>query len=156
MAFYQLNLKQFIPASLENVWDFLSRPENLKNITPGYMGFNITSENIPEKIYPGMIICYKIKPLAGIKITWVTEITHVQEKKYFVDEQRIGPYTIWHHQHIIEPVENGVLMRDIVSYKPPFGIFGRIANAMFIRRQLKEIFEFRTKAIENRFGKEGS
>jgi ligand-binding SRPBCC domain-containing protein len=156
MAFYQLNLKQFIPAPVESLWDFLSNPQNLKKITPGYMGFNITSENIPEKIYPGMIICYKIKPLAGIKMTWVTEITHVQENKYFVDEQRIGPYSIWHHQHIIEPVENGVLMRDIVSYKPPLGILGEIANALFIRQQLKEIFEYRTKAIAKRFGKEGS
>merc|ERR1711879_79093 len=104
-------------------------------------------------MYPGMIISYCVKPLLGIKTTWVTEITQVKDKEYFVDEQRVGPYNIWHHEHFIEPLKNGVLMKDIVSYQPPFGIFGSIANKLTIRKKLQEIFDYRTKAIEMRYGK---
>jgi ligand-binding SRPBCC domain-containing protein len=117
------------------------------------MGFNITSKLLSEKMYPGMIISYKVSPVLGIKMTWVTEITQVKEKEYFVDEQRVGPYSIWHHEHKIEPIKGGILMTDIVSYKPPFGILGSIANTILIKRQLKEIFDFRTVAMEKIFGK---
>ena len=151
MSFNQLIKTQFVPASIEEVWDFISSPANLKEITPEYMGFLVTSENLPDKMYPGMIISYKVKPLPGIPMTWITEITHVVEKKYFVDEQKVGPYALWHHQHFIEPTDKGVLMTDIVSYKPPFGFLGRIANALFIRRQLEEIFAYREKALKKRF-----
>ncbi|HSO87837.1 MAG TPA: SRPBCC family protein [Draconibacterium sp.] len=153
MGFYQLHKTQKIPASIDQVWDFISSPANLKKITPRYMGFNITSKLLSEKMYPGMIISYKVSPVLGIKMTWVTEITHVKEKEYFVDEQRIGPYFMWHHEHKIEPVEGGVLMTDIVSYKPPFGILGSIANSILIKKQLKKIFDFRVKAVEKIFGK---
>ena len=153
MGFYQLHKTQKIPASIDQVWDFISSPANLKKITPEYMGFNITSKLLSEKMYPGMIISYKVSPVLGIKMTWVTEITHVKEKEYFVDEQRIGPYSMWHHEHKIEPIDGGVLMIDIVSYKPPFGILGSIANAILIKKQLKEIFDFRTVAVEKMFGK---
>ena len=152
MAFYQLRKEQFIPASLDEVWDFVSRPSNLKQITPEHMGFDITSEDLPDKMYPGMIITYNVKPLFGIKMRWVTEITQVEEKRYFVDEQRSGPYSMWHHQHILEEVEGGVLMKDIVSYKPPMGFLGAIANRVMIRRQLEAIFDFRIKALEKKFG----
>jgi len=151
MAFYQLVKKQFIPATIDEVWDFISSPKNLKEITPERMGFDITSPNLPEKMYPGMIISYKVRPLLGIPMTWVTEITHVVEKKYFVDEQRVGPYAMWHHQHFIEPHENGVMMRDIISYKPPMGFLGSIANMLIIRRQLEGIFAYREKALKKRF-----
>lgn len=151
MAFYQLVKKQFVPATIDEVWDFISSPKNLKEITPERMGFDITSPNLPEKMYPGMIISYKVRPLLGIPMTWVTEITHVVEKKYFVDEQRVGPYAMWHHQHFIEPHENGVMMRDIISYKPPMGFLGSIANMLIIRRQLEGIFAYREKALKKRF-----
>jgi ligand-binding SRPBCC domain-containing protein len=151
MAFYQLTEKQFVAATIEEVWDFISSPKNLKEITPDYMGFDITSENLPEKMCPGMIISYKVRPLLGIPMTWVTEITHVEDKRYFVDEQRVGPYSIWHHQHMIETHENGVMMTDIVSYKPPLGFLGSIANALFIRRQLEGIFAYREIALKKRF-----
>jgi ligand-binding SRPBCC domain-containing protein len=151
MAFYQLIKTQFVPASIDDVWEFISSPENLKEITPDYMGFDISSDNLPDKMYPGMIIMYKVRPLAGIPMTWVTEITHVDEKRYFVDEQRIGPYSLWHHQHLIEPRENGVMMTDIVSYKPPLGFLGSIANALFIGKQLEGIFAYREKALKKRF-----
>jgi ligand-binding SRPBCC domain-containing protein len=153
MLLYQLHTTQKVPATMDEVWGFISSPKNLKEITPPYMGFDITSKNLPEKMYPGMIISYKVRPLLGIKMTWVTEITHVKEREFFVDEQRIGPYAIWHHQHRIEPIEGGVLMTDIVSYKPPLGILGSMANSLFIKKQLKEIFKYRTMAVERIFGK---
>lgn len=110
---------QKIPATIDRVWDFISSPANLKKITPKYMGFNITSKLLSEKMYPGMIISYKVSPVLGFKMTWVTEITQVKEKQYFVDEQRVGPYSMWHHEQKIDPIEGGVLLTDIVSYKPP-------------------------------------
>lgn len=152
MAFYQFQRKQKIKSTIDEIWEFISSPGNLKEITPDYMGFDITTKNIPDKMYVGMIISYRVSPLLGLKTTWVTEITHIIEKKYFVDEQRVGPYSLWHHQHIIEPTENGVLMTDIVSYQPPFGILGALANKLIIKNKLNEIFNFRTKAIEKRFG----
>jgi ligand-binding SRPBCC domain-containing protein len=155
MGFYQLHKTQKIPATIEQVWDFISSPANLKKITPEYMGFNITSKMLSDKMYPGMIISYKVSPVLGIKMTWVTEITHVKEKEYFVDEQRVGPYSMWHHEHKIEAIEGGVLMTDIVSYKPPFGFLGSIANSVLIKKQLKEIFDYRIIAVEKLFGKLG-
>jgi ligand-binding SRPBCC domain-containing protein len=152
MGFYQLKTKQLIPASLDEVWDFISAPGNLKKITPDHMGFDIITPDLPEKMYPGMIIAYKVSPLFGIKMTWVTEITHVRESAYFVDEQRVGPYAVWHHEHRIEPVKGGVLMTDIVSYKPPFGFIGSIANTLLIKKQLKQIFDYREHALISIFG----
>ena len=152
MAFYQFQKQLKISSNIDDVWEFISSPNNLKKITPEYMGFDIISYNLPKRMYAGMIISYKVKPLLGIKTTWVTEIKQVIEKKFFVDEQRVGPYSLWHHQHIIEPIQDGVLMTDIVSYKPPFGFLGAIANTLFIKGKLNEIFEFRTNAIEKKFG----
>jgi ligand-binding SRPBCC domain-containing protein len=153
MGFYQFKFTQKIPSDMETVWNFISSPKNLKIITPDYMGFDITNDIGDSKMYPGMIISYKVSPLFGIKMTWVTEITHVEDKKFFVDEQRVGPYAIWHHQHHIESIEGGVLMTDILSYQPPFGILGTIANFLFIKNKLKEIFDYRYVAVEKYFGK---
>jgi len=153
MGFYQLTATQKIPASISEVWDFISAPANLKEITPPHMGFIVTNNTGTGKMYPGMIITYKVSPILGIKLNWMTEITHVRENEYFVDEQRIGPYKMWHHQHKIEPIEGGVLMTDIVNYQPPLGFLGSIANAILIKKQLKEIFDYRTIALEKRFGK---
>ncbi|WP_346856140.1 SRPBCC family protein [uncultured Draconibacterium sp.] len=151
MAFFQFERKQLINSTLDEVWDFISSPQNLKKITPDYMGFDIRTPNLPDKIYPGMIISYIVRPVLHIPTTWVTEITHVVEKHYFVDEQRVGPYSLWHHQHIIEEVENGVLMRDIVSYQPPMGWLGKMANSILIKNKLNEIFEYRKKVLEELF-----
>lgn len=152
MAFYQFKKHQKINASIDKVWDFISSPVNLKEITPDYMGFDIISEDLPEKMYAGMIISYMVSPILGIKTNWVTEITQIRDKEYFIDEQRVGPYALWHHQHIIEPIKNGVLMTDIVSYQPPLGILGALANSLIIRNKLKEIFDYRTQAVDERFG----
>ncbi|MGE5355250.1 MAG: SRPBCC family protein [Deltaproteobacteria bacterium] len=151
MAFYQFKIQQFISVDSKILWDFISAPANLKRITPEYMGFDITSDNLPQRMYQGMIISYMVSPLFGIKTTWVTEITHVADGHYFVDEQRIGPYKLWHHQHILEKKSEGTLMTDIVSYSPPFGPLGMIFNKLVIRKKLKEIFDYRRKAIEDIF-----
>ena len=153
MPLYQFKCDQKVKSTLPELWDFISSPRNLKEITPDHMGFDITSGGLPEKMYPGMIISYTVRPLLGIGMTWVTEITHVEHERYFVDEQRVGPYSIWHHQHHLEPIEGGVLMRDIVSYQPPMGFLGAIANTLIIKSKLKEIFDYRVGAVEKRFGR---
>lgn len=146
--------QQFIPRSLDEIWHFFSRPENLNDVTPGDMSFQILSDirNLP--MYEGMIICYKISPLTGIKMNWVTEITHISERKFFVDEQRFGPYAMWHHEHHFEERDGGVLMRDVLHYKVPYGIVGTIADALFVDKKVEQIFAFRKKTIEELFGKQ--
>lgn len=152
MAFYQFEREQKINASREEIWDFISSPANLKKITPAYMGFDIISKNTAEKMYEGMLISYIVKPLLSIKTKWVTEITHIKEGHFFIDEQRMGPYNMWHHQHFIEEIPNGVLMKDIVSYIPPFGLLGAIANQLIIKNKLEQIFAFRKEALEKKYG----
>ena len=152
MAFYQFEREQKINASREEIWDFISSPANLKKITPAYMGFDIISKNTAEKMYEGMLISYIVKPLLSIKTKWVTEITHIKEGHFFIDEQRMGPYNMWHHQHFIEEIPNGVLMKDIVSYIPLFGLLGAIANQLIIKNKLEQIFAFRKEALEKKYG----
>ena len=147
---YQFTSVQYLNSDIKSVWDFASSPKNLKKITPDYMLFNITSDN-QEKMYPGMIISYHVAPILGIKLNWVTEITHVVENKFFVDEQRVGPYTLWHHQHFFEVEESQVKMTDIITYKPPFGYIGRIANSLFIRKQIQAIFQYRKIKMDQLF-----
>lgn len=149
---YQLKSEQKIPASLTEVWDFISSPRNLNRIAPDYMDFQIVQKDLPEKMYPGLMIAYKVSPLLGIRLDWITEITYVEDLKYFVDEQRLGPFAIWHHEHKIEAIEGGVLMSDIVTYLPPLGILGKIANSLFVSKQVNEIFDYRTKALIEIFG----
>lgn len=152
MPFYQLRTEQLIKTGIDTLWDFISSPENLKKITPEYMGFDITSDNLSGKMYEGMIISYKVSPFFGIKTTWVTEITHIREKEYFVDEQRVGPYKFWHHQHLLSEMEGGMMMQDIVSYSIPYGIIGSLINKWMIRKKLNQIFNYRRLALEKIFG----
>ena len=151
MAIYQLYREQKLKGSMDEVWNFISSPDNLQKITPKYMGFHITSKNISKKIYPGMLIEYKVTPILNIPLTWLTEITQVKEKEYFIDEQRVGPYKIWHHEHKIIPADEGVLMTDLVTYQPPFGFLGRIANSLLIRKKLEAIFDYRKTVMNNTF-----
>lgn len=144
------------PVGIEEAWDFISSPKNLKRITPHYLGFEITSGYEEEVMYPGMIISYIVKPVLGIPINWVTEITHIEDKKYFVDEQRFGPYKFWHHKHFLEETSNGVQMIDLVHYGIPMGPLGVLANKFLIRDQLEEIFRYRFEALEGIFGKSNS
>lgn len=148
---YTLEVQQFLNISLAEAWNFFSSPGNLAKITPPHMGFDITS-GTPAKMYPGQIISYKVSPFPGFKTNWVTEITHVSEGRFFVDEQRFGPYRMWHHEHRFEVQGKGVLMTDRVSYKLPFGIFGRMAHALFVKEQLTQIFRYRIAVIEQEFG----
>ena len=154
MSFQQFRRTLEINAPIEEIWEFISSPVNLKEITPDYMGFNIITKNLPAKMHEGMIIIYRVSPLFGIKTTWVTEITHIKENNFFVDEQRVGPYKMWHHQHFIEQIDNGTLMTDIVSYQLSFGILGSLVNKLIVEKKLNEIFNYRTKAISKRFAKE--
>jgi ligand-binding SRPBCC domain-containing protein len=150
---YSLKTIQNLPVTLEKAWEFFSNPSNLSAITPAHMKFEIISKNQSEFMYPGQIIEYKVSPLPGFRIYWMTEITHVEEGKFFVDEQRFGPYNLWHHQHHFKPIEGGVEMIDIVHYKIPFWILGDVANKLFVEKQLKQIFQFRFDAVERIFGK---
>ena len=153
MKAYHLKFSQQLPVSLTEAWDFFSSPLNLAKITPAEMAFTVTSElQENQKMYPGMIITYKISPLLGIKLNWMTEITQVKEEKYFIDEQRFGPYKFWHHQHHFRAIAGGVEMDDILTYGLPLGIFGQAANALFVANKLQEIFSFRKKKVTEIFG----
>ncbi|GLB51837.1 hypothetical protein NBRC110019_08760 [Neptunitalea chrysea] len=149
---YQLKSVQGLPISLEEAWEFLCAPENLKTITPDYMGFNILS-GTEDKMFQGQIIQYIVTPVANIKTKWVTEITHVQDKEYFVDEQRFGPYQLWHHKHFLEVTDGGIIMRDVVDYKLPGGILGQMAHPIMVLPKLKEIFHYRADKLASIFGK---
>lgn len=154
MSVYTLKRTQRLPIPLETAWDFFSSPANLKEITPAYMGFHIQSEaEFIKKMYPGQVITYTVSPLFGIPLFWMTEITHVREGEFFVDEQRVGPYALWHHQHHFKPIPGGVEMTDLVHYRLPLSVLGRLAHAIFVRRQLNTIFDYRYRVLENRFGK---
>ena len=153
MKSYVLKTEQAIPITLDMAWDFFSSPLNLARITPPDMGFVVTSDYAAEtKIYPGMIITYKIAPLLGITMNWMTEITHVADKQYFTDEQRFGPFKFWHHQHHFRAIEGGVEMTDILTYGLPFGIIGRMAHGILVKNKVKEIFAFREKKVIELFG----
>ena len=153
MKTYLLKTEQAIPISLDEAWNFFSSPLNLEKITPKEMNFVVTSAyNTDTKMYPGMIITYKVSPIFGIKMNWMTEITHVKEGEYFVDEQRFGPYALWHHQHHFKVIKGGVLMTDILNYAIPYGIIGRLGNSILVDKQIKKIFNYREKAIKELFG----
>ena len=141
-----------LPVALSVAWDFFSDPRNLGRMTPPSLAIEITSEP-PPRMVPGMIITYTIRPLLGIPVRWVTEITHVREPNLFVDEQRFGPYRFWHHQHHFREVEGGTAVEDLVHYALPFGPAGRMFGGGFVRRQLEGIFSFRRKFLENTFGR---
>lgn len=151
MKIYTLHKKQNLPITLQQAWDFLSEPKNLKTITPEYMGFNILS-GADRPMFAGQIIQYIVTPVLGIKTKWVTEITHVIDKHYFVDEQRFGPYALWHHKHFIKEIDGGVEMEDIIDYKVPFGILGQLVHPILVKPKLEEIFNYRTKKLEEFFG----
>lgn len=152
MRIYTLQREQHLPISLEKAWEFFSTPLNLNEMTPEDMSFEILTDVEGKKMYPGMIINYKVSPFPGIKMRWTTEITHVEEFKYFVDEQRFGPYSFWHHKHFFEEVEGGVKTTDIVDYGLPLGPLGAIAHEVFVKNKLKHIFDFRYRKMAELFG----
>jgi ligand-binding SRPBCC domain-containing protein len=143
MKIYTLHKKQKLPISIDKAWEFLSNPKNLKEITPDYMSFNIVSK-IDRPLYTGQIIQYIVTPLLGI--------THIEEKKYFVDEQMYGPYALWHHKHFIKEIEGGVELEDIIDYKVPLGILGQLVHPILVKPKLEEIFSYRQKKLIELFG----
>ena len=153
MSVHTLKRVQRLPISVEKAWELFSSPMNLKEITPAHMGFHVTSdpEFSSKKMYAGQVITYTVSPLFGIPLFWMTEITQVQEGKFFVDEQRVGPYALWHHQHHFKAIPGGVEMTDLVHYRVPLGILGDFANWLFVRRQLEGIFGYRWKKLEEVF-----
>ncbi|MCX2575618.1 SRPBCC family protein [Pedobacter sandarakinus] len=154
MKTYRLEFTQKIPVDLDTAWEFFSSPLNLAEITPTDMTFDVTTPNMENtKMYPGLIITYKVSPLLGIKLDWMTEITHVKDRSYFIDEQRFGPFAFWHHQHHFTEIDGGVLMHDILHYAIGFGPIGKIANAITVHKKINEIFNFRYKKVEEIFGK---
>jgi len=151
MKIYQYKTSQNLNISRNNAWDFFSNPSNLSKITPTWLNFEVKTK-LPEKMYSGMIITYFVRPLLNIPQIWVTEITHVNELNYFVDEQRFGPYKMWHHEHIFKPTDGGVIMEDIITYVVPFGFFGRIMNRLVIEKKINEIFNYRRNVLIKMFG----
>jgi ligand-binding SRPBCC domain-containing protein len=125
-------------------------------ITPRYLDFKVKSNLVEKKIYSGMLINYSIRPFWGIKMDWVSEISHVKEFEYFVDHQVIGPYAFWHHQHLIKDTKEGLIMEDVVSYKPPFGIFGQLLNQQYLKYKIDEIFNHRALMFDSIFKKKNS
>jgi len=151
MKIYTKTGKQNLPISVDQAWEFLSDPKNLKAITPPYMGFDIISGG-DRPMFPGQIIQYIVTPVFGIRTKWVTEITHVRDKEYFVDEQRFGPYALWHHKHFIKAIPGGVEMEDIIDYKVPMGFLGQLVHPIIVKPKLDEIFEYRQKKLIELFG----
>jgi ligand-binding SRPBCC domain-containing protein len=147
---YQLRRKQLVKTDIDTCWQFFSSPKNLEVITPSYLNFRVLTE-VPKEMYEGLLISYKVSPLFNVPLNWVTEITHVKEGEFFVDEQRIGPYTLWHHEHHFKKVEDGIEMIDIVSYVLPFGWLGRLAHRLFLRKQIEGIFEYRQSIVDSLF-----
>lgn len=152
MAVHSLRTEQRLPVDIKQAWDFFSSPANLSVITPSKMDFRIISKHHGDKMYPGQLIEYTVKPVLGVPLYWMTEITHVEPQRFFVDEQRYGPYSLWHHQHHFREIDGGVEMTDIVHYKIPLGWLGDIANTIFVKKQLAEIFDYRFKKVEELFG----
>ena len=133
---YQLKRKQLIKADIQSTWDFFSSPLNLKKITPPELWFQVKTE-LPDKMYEGLMIEYTVKPIFGITMNWVTEIKTVKDLEFFVDEQRVGPYKIWHHEHHFKEVDGGVEMTDIVSYALPMGFLGRLMHPIIVKKKLE-------------------
>lgn len=151
MKVFTLSRELFIPVPIEKAWEFFSSPDNLGKITPAYMGFKILSPANRDKIYSGMEITYTVRPVLGIPLTWVTQIEKVDAPYSFVDTQKKGPYKVWWHSHRFVPVDNGVLMKDTVNYVLPLGWLGVLAHSLFVKRQLKNIFDYRKKVVQNLF-----
>lgn len=150
---YSVFSKQTVPVSLEEVWAFFSDAKNLAAVTPPHLNLKVTNEVFGGTLYPGQVMTYKVKPLLGIPISWMTEITHVEQMKYFVDEQRKGPYKLWHHQHHFKAINGGVEMTDLVHYRLPLGVLGSIANGLLVKNELKKIFAYRYQKVIELFGK---
>lgn len=152
MKLFSFSIIQKLPISITKAWGFFSNPKNLEQITPPWLALRITSE-IPEEMYPGMIITYDVSPFLRIPVNWVTEITHVDRPHLFVDEQRFGPYRFWHHKHLYREIASGIEMQDLVHYAMPFGFLGRLFGNLVVNKKVIDIFNYRYKVLEELFGR---
>ncbi|HZW68706.1 MAG TPA: SRPBCC family protein [Pseudogracilibacillus sp.] len=152
MIIHPFQQRQSLPISLDEAWEFFSNPQNLPKLTPDWMHLTF-KENIPNNMSVGMKMTQQVKPLFGIPLTWVTEITQIEEKVYFVDEQRIGPYRFWHHEHRLHERPSGVEVIDSLHYALPFNLLGEIAHQLSVKKKVAEVFEYRYETLENLFGK---
>lgn len=151
MHVYRLHRTQILPVSLDAAWDFLCRPEHLRDLTPPGVGLTVTSD-LPDLMYPGLIITYRLGLYSMFYFNWVTEITQAKPLSYFIDEQRSGPYRFWHHEHRLRSTARGVEMIDLIHYALPFGLLGRMVHAAIVRRQLNAIFDYRREALSEILG----
>lgn len=151
MKVYTLRRKQFLPIGLPEAWGFFSKPENLGQITPGYMKFRIIHVSGDGNMFSGQIIRYQLYVFPFIPWKWTTRITDVEEPHSFVDEQLSGPYAFWRHRHQFVSTDRGVEVSDEVDYAIPFGFVGRIVNRLLIRRQLNRIFDYRYVVLARLF-----
>lgn len=151
MRLHRLEANQFLPIALDEAWGFFSDPSNLPAITPPWLNLSPTSE-LPSEMHPGLIVTYDVVPFPGVRVLWVTEISHVVNRVLFVDEQRAGPYRFWHHQHHFREVPGGTEMRDIIHYALPFGVAGDLLGRRMVRQKVSGILEYRRGALNRRFG----
>lgn len=149
---HKLHFLQKLPITLDQAWDFFSRPANLEKITPASLGFKITEHHEDKGMYAGQVLAYTFTPLWKLRLEWVTEITAVQKPLYFIDEQRFGPYAFWHHEHWFTAISGGILMEDIIYYKLPLGVLGKVLHSLKIKNDLEGIFKHRQTILEKRFG----
>ena len=148
---HQLRRSISLRTTLPHAWAFFADPQNLPLITPPWLGLRIDSV-VAHKMYPGQILRYRVSPILRVPLLWVTEITHVQEPFFFVDEQRYGPYRLWHHQHFLREADGGVIAEDVVDYMLPFGPLGTLMHRLLVADRLNAIFEYRAKVLQQRFG----
>lgn len=150
---YSVKRSQNIPVSLAVAWNFFSKPENLKKVLPQNIQFNITSPLDSPVIYQGQIIEYDVKSMFGIHFKWVSEITEVETNQFFVDEQKAGLFSVWKHQHYFIEIPGGVEMTDILQYRFRFGFLGAILHALFVRKRIEQMFNFRAGKLMAIFGR---
>lgn len=150
LRIHRFEQSQILPISLEDAWDFFSNPRNLDDMTPPELAFR-TQSGDDEPMFAGQIIVHRIRLLPGVWTTWVTEIVEVEDRRYFIDEQRSGPYRFWHHLHRFETCEDGVRMLDRVHYALPFHPLSAPMHGLYIRPQLERIFSYRRQILESRF-----
>jgi ligand-binding SRPBCC domain-containing protein len=148
---HTLRREQLIPAAVGAVWDFFATPKNLDLLTPP--GLKFFTPAPPEgRMYAGQLIAHRIRIFPGYWARWLTEIRQVREREYFVDEQRVGPYKFWYHEHHFRAAPGGTLMTDQITYQVCYGPLGWLVNELWIKRALRKIFDYRRGAIERAFG----
>lgn len=152
---HKLYFSQKLPVDWDQAWDFFSSPANLEKITPPTLALKITDHHENKPMYAGQILTYTVSPLWNINLEWVTEITAVEKPHYFIDEQRFGPYVFWHHEHRFTPIHEGTLIEDLIYYKLPLGIIGRALNHLKVKKDLDQIFSYRSQVLSKMFQTEG-